>query len=293
MLRLFACILTSAAILAGPAAATDDGRAADRQAIRADIDGIYRAFIDKDLARIRATHDDNWHGFLEGSRQMIRGIDDYMNYVGPMNNPYGMSAYKIRDFDIVFHGDAAFVTFITDIDLKLPEGTRHSVQRLADFYVKKNGRWIQAGSNTSISPEAIARQMQQAQPISDYNRESLLKAREAVWRAFFTNDREALEKLLPAELVTIEAAGNQFGTRAAAMEGAARMARSGMKLTRLEFPKTEIQVYGNSAIIYSTYLYELETEGKRTAFSGRVTEVFVFRDGQWVNPGWHMDSTAQ
>ena len=27
--------------------------------------------------------DDNWHGFLEGLRQMIRGIGEYMNYVGP------------------------------------------------------------------------------------------------------------------------------------------------------------------------------------------------------------------
>ena len=60
---------------------------------------------------------------------------------------------------------------------------------------------------------------------------------------------------------------------------------------RLEFPKTEIQSYGYTSIIYSTYLYELEKDGKRMPHSGRVTEVFVYRDGQWVNPGWHMDST--
>lgn len=292
MLKHVACFLIAAWFPIGLAAATDDDRTADRAAIRADIDGIYRAFINKDLAKIRATHDENWHGFLEGSRQMIRGIGEYMNYVGTMNGPYGMSDYKIRDFDILFQGDAAFVTFVTDVDIKLPEGTRHSVQRLADFYVKKDGKWMQTGSNTSISPEAIADQMQQLQQVSDPFRQSLLAAREAVWRAFFANDRATLDKLIPEELITIEPFGNEFGHRGEVLAGAERMAQSGAKLVRLEFPKTEMQLYGNSAIIYSTYLYELEKDGQRTPSSGRVTEVFVFRKGQWVNPGWHMDTTA-
>jgi len=45
-----------------------------------------------------------------------------------------------------------------------------------------------------------------------------------------------------------------------------------------------------TAVIYSIYSYELEVGGKRTTNTGRVTEVFVLRNGQWVNPGWHMDS---
>ena len=36
--------------------------------------------------------------------------------------------------------------------------------------------------------------------------------------------------------------------------------------------------------------YEIETGGQRINNAGRVTEVFVLRKGQWVNPGWHMDS---
>jgi ketosteroid isomerase-like protein len=280
-------------IAAALCSAADDNRAADREAIRADIDGIYRAFINKDLARIRATHDENWHGFLEGSRQMIRGIGEYMSYVGPMSGPYGMSSYKIRDFDIIFQGDAAFVTFVTDVELKLPTGTGHTVQRLADFYVRKNGKWMQTGSNTSISPEAIADQIQQPQPLSDAAKKSLLENRDAVWYAFFANDRAALDKLIPEELITIGPTGTQFAGRAAILAGAEATAKSGVKLVRLEFPKTDIQVYGNTAIIYSTYVYELEKDGKRTPSSGRVTEVFVNRKGQWVNPGWHMDTTSQ
>jgi len=276
-------------LLVGTAFGADD-RAADREAIRADIDRIYRAFIAKDRATVQATHSADWHGFLEGSRSMIRGIDQYMNYVGPMTSPYGMSDYKIRDFDILFQGDAAFVTFVTDIEVKLPDGKLHRVQRLADFYVKRDGKWTQAGSNTSISPESVADEMQQPQTLSADARESLLKAREAVWRAYFTNDQAELAKLLPGELITMESRGDGFGNRAAVLKGAAEFAKSGMKLASLTFPKTEIQVYGSTAIVYSTYRFDLEQDGKRTPSEGRVTEVFVNRNGQWVNPGWHMDA---
>jgi hypothetical protein len=34
--------------------------------------------------------------------------------------------------------------------------------------------------------------------------------------------------------------------------------------TRLEFPKTEMQVYANTAFLYSTYLYDIEKDGRRT-----------------------------
>jgi len=74
------------------------------------------------------------------------------------------------------------------------------------------------------------------------------------------------------------------------LEGAAQFAKSGAKLARLEFPKTEIELYGSTAIIYSTDLYELEKDGQRSSHSDRVTEIFVHRNGHWMNPGWHMDS---
>ena len=118
----------------------------------------------------------------------------------------------------------------------------------------------------------------------------LLDAREAVWRAFFAGDRATLEKLIPVETIAIEAGTNNWSTRQTILESSEQFAKSGGKLLKLEFPKTEIQVYGYTAIVYSNYAYELETGGKRINQVGRVTEVFVLRNGQWVNPGWHMDS---
>jgi len=79
-----------------------DDRAADRQAIRAHIDSIFQAFIRKDAAALRATHAENWLGYLEGSRTMIKGVDGYMdwNQVDP-KSPYGMKGYKMREFDMI------------------------------------------------------------------------------------------------------------------------------------------------------------------------------------------------
>ena len=279
-------------ILAAPiGAAAQDDRAADREAIRAHIDRIFQAFIKKDAAELRATHEKNWLGYLEGSRTMIRGVDGYMNntYVDPAS-PYGLKSYKMREFDMIFKGDAAFVCFTADVESNTPNGPLKRVLRIADFYTKQDGKWIQTGSDTELHPESAAEQQQTQRFLGDSMKKQLLDAREAVWRAYFSNDRAMLEKLIPEETIAINAGDNNWENRKAIFEGSAQFAKGGGKLIRLEFPKTEIQVYGSTAVVYSNYVYELEIGGQRSQQTGRVTEVFVLRNGQWVNPGWHMDS---
>ncbi len=270
---------------------TQDDRAADRQAIRAHIDSIFQAFIKKDAAALRATHAQNWLGYLEGTRTMIHGVDGYMDnvYVDPKSS-YGMKSYKMREFDMIFKGDAAFVCFVADVESMTPNGPYHRALRIADFYTRQNGQWIQNGSDTELHPESAEEQMQALRPLPDRMKKGLLDAREAVWRAYFANDRAALEKLIPEETIAIEAGDNTWSNRQTIFEGASQFAKNGGKLVKLEFPRTEIQVYGNTAVVYSNYSYELETGGQRINQSGRVSEVFVFRKDQWVNPSWHMDS---
>jgi hypothetical protein len=175
------------------------------------------------------------------------------------------------------------------VEAKAPSGTSKRALRIADFYTKQDGAWIQTGSDTDLHPQSTAELYQIPRNLPDNQKKILLDAREAVWRAFFAGDRAALEKLLPEELLTLEPGGGAWGNRAKVLEGSAQFAASGGKLVRLEFPKTEIQTYGYTAIVYSTYLYELEIGGKRNQFTGRVTEVFVQHNGAWVNPSWHMD----
>ena len=261
--------------------------------IRAHIDRIFQAFIHKNSAELRATHAANWLGYLEGSRTMIRGVDGYMDWSGYFEprSPYGMTGYKMREFDMIFQGDAAFVAFVADVEAKTPNGPFHRTLRITDFYTKQNGAWIQTGSDTDLHPESHGgATADAAHTFRSRERKRLLDAREAVWRAYFAGDRAALEKLLPEELID---AGSRAANGAIAkrcFEGSAGFAAGGGKLVRLEFPKTEIQAYGSTAIVYSSYVYEIEQGGKRRVKPGRVTEVFVNRNGAWVNPSWHMDT---
>ena len=284
--------LVMATASAARSQSVQDDRAADREAIRAHIDSIFQAFIKKDLAALRATHAENWLGYLEGSRTMIKGVDGYMdwNQVDPKSG-YGMKSYKMREFDMIFKGDAAFVCFVPEIDSNTPNGIFHRALRICDFYTKDNGQWIQSGSDTALHAESLEEQLTGPRPLGDQMKKRLLDAREAVWRAYFAGDRAMLEKLIPAETVTIESGeGNTWSNRQTILDGSAQFAKGGGKLVKLEFPRTEIQLYGFTAIVYSDYAYELEVGGQHTNRSGRVTEVFVNRNGQWVNPGWHMDS---
>ncbi|MCI0485262.1 MAG: nuclear transport factor 2 family protein [Blastocatellia bacterium] len=267
----------------------NDERAEDRKAILAHIDSIFDAFIRKDAEKLRATHGTHWRGYLINSRTMIRGIDEYMKTVTPgLKSADGMADYKILESDVVFYGDdLAVVPYVAEITRKKRSGGK---LRVLDVYHKEKGEWIQVASNTATHPETIAQSRQYPAPITDGLRENLLKAREEVWRAYFANDRSQLAALIPEETIAIGAGSDQWSNQSAIFEGAKRFAESGAKLVRLEFPRTEIQMYGDVAIIYTTYLFEVESQGNRRTSSGRGTEIFVRRDGRWVNTGWHLDS---
>jgi ketosteroid isomerase-like protein len=121
-------------------------------------------------------------------------------------------------------------------------------------------------------------------------RTELLNARESVWRAWFANDTKSLEQLVPADTIVISSGEEKWKNQADILQSAAQFQASGGKLVRLEFPRTEVQRFGDVAVTYSQYVYETEAGGKRSQTSGRVTEIFVLRNGKWTNPGWHTDT---
>jgi ketosteroid isomerase-like protein len=125
---------------------------------------------------------------------------------------------------------------------------------------------------------------------SQDERGQILKVRESVWRAWFANDNKVLERLVPPDTIVISSGEEKWKNQADVMRTAAEFRAGGGKLVRLEFPRTEIQRFGDVAIIWTSYLVETEENGKRTVSSGRATEIFVRRNGEWVNPGWHTDS---
>jgi hypothetical protein len=295
---------TAAAPVAnGTAVAAPNNRAADAAAIRAHIESIFQAFIDGDVDKIYATHSEDWRGILEGSSTPIKGIDEYMRANGiewprpakaPKQTPYypAGTRYRVSNFDVHFYSpELAVANFFGEFERNInniPVTLRRF--RIMDVYAKRKGNWIQVASHTVVDPDWRLEQMSKPLAATPQIREQVLTARESVWKAYFANDQAALNRLIPDEAIALDNGVEDWSNRAAILMSAKRFADSGGKLVRLEFPKTELQIYGNTIIVYTTYSYEIEIQGKRTTQSGRGTEIFVRRGNELVNTGWHLDA---
>ncbi len=122
------------------------------------------------------------------------------------------------------------------------------------------------------------------------NDDQLLKVRETVWRSWFAGDTQAVADLVPPETIVMSSDEPQWKYQAEIVGSAREFHAQGGKLLRLEFPRTEVQHFGDVAVVWSNFLVETELGGKRSVDSGRVTEIFVWQHGHWTNPGWHTDN---
>jgi len=283
------CVLSCSAT--SGAQSTPPDRAADAAAIRAHIESICQAFVDKDRKKLEETHGKDWRGFTPWSGHVIRGLDGYMNEAtfDPLTRKgQGMVGYRLSDFDVVFYGDTGVASFVLDLDVV--NGGEKSTQKLTlvDVYNKGPKGWIQVASNTSLHPDELDRMMSRAGRLSDGDRAAVLKARETVWRAWFAGDIKTLSSLVPPELITIDPGADKFGSHASNLEGSRGFAASGGKLARLVFPRTEFQVYGNTIILYTTYEMDLVAGGKTQSERGAATEIFVRQGDRWINTGWQL-----
>jgi ketosteroid isomerase-like protein len=123
------------------------------------------------------------------------------------------------------------------------------------------------------------------------NLTELLDVRERVWRAWFGNDHEKLCELLPADFVAIDPEGGVQRGRQHQLDGARAFAASGGTLLDVRFPETEVQWFGDLAVVYTTFVVDFAVGGEKQTMQGRASEVFERRHGRWVHPGWHMDTT--
>ena len=270
-------------------------RAADAARIRAEIERICQAFVDKDRDTLAATHGRDWRGFTPFGDHVIRGRDGYMNEATfPPGVPkgQGMVGFRLKDFDVVFYGDTAVASFVLDTDVVRGGAKAAQALTILDVFHKEPEGWVQVASNTSLHPDEIERYMAQPRRLSDEERKALLDTREAVWRTWYAGDATGFTAIVPPELITIESGSGSFGTLASNLDGSRAFAASGGKLTRLAFPRTEIQAYGATAVLYTTFELDVLAGGKTTTRRGAATEIFVQRDGLWVHTGWQLAPLA-
>lgn len=287
-----ALLLTAGVVAAASQAAQTSGRERDAAAIRAHIESIFAAFIDKDAKKLAATHGRDWRGYLTHSRSVIKGRDGYMKASigdGPMEpKGQGMVGYRILEYDTVFYGDVGVVNFVADVNHRYGDDRWSSKLTLMDVYAKEDGNWIQVASQTSLHPEYQDARMSESSSIEGDEKGRILAAREAVWRAWYGGDVKALKALLPPELITLHPDSNEFGTYDSIVAGSEAFAKGGGKLVGLKFPRTEFQRYGNTVIIYTTYQLDIDQGGKVRTERGKATEVFVRRGDKWLNTGWQL-----
>ena len=146
-----------------------------------------------------------------------------------------------------------------------------------------------ASTTDASAPAATADAL--TSPLDAATRTGLLAFRDSVWHAWFAGDTAFLRQALPADFLSIPFGDDTtWAGRDETIAGSAGYAASGGKMTKLEFPRTEVQVHGNTAIILTSYKMELENAGKRSTYTGRATEIFVRQGGKWSHPSWHLDS---
>ena len=286
----------------------------DRHEILEHIHGIFQAFLRQDREALRRTHTRDWIGFQGPSEKIERGIEDYMVNAEKSLQSLQGTGYELLDTEVQFFGDIALVFYVARYDFRNREGREGSIGlRSIDIYRREDGHWNQSGSHitpirpgggwgegSSTSPDdggAVGRwrtgdEQAMAGELTSEQRRELLSVRESVWRAWFTNDESALRALVPAEAIAMDPGVAAWADRDEILRRSTAFA-SGGKLLRLEFPETRMQVYGNVVILYTTFLFETERDGRRTVMRGRGTEVFVHRGGTWLNSGWHLEPETE
>lgn len=138
----------------------------------------------------------------------------------------------------------------------------------------------------------LAAQQYGPQPDADTQRE-ILAVRETAWRSWFSNDRAAFEKAVPAELVALGWDGGPWNDRAGTLVQMGDFASSGGTLTVLEFSRNVFQRYGDVVILYTRFRVVItDRAGNAQETTGRGTEIFVRRKGHWVHTGWHLDTVG-
>jgi ketosteroid isomerase-like protein len=125
----------------------------DREQILLHINGLFQAFIRKDLDAIRRGHTSDWKGFQVKSRSLVRGIDQYMEAAKQALSTFNGTRYELLDVDIQVHGDVAVVFYLARYWFNSAHEEQSIRLRSVDIYRRGPDGWNQSGSNICTVPD--------------------------------------------------------------------------------------------------------------------------------------------
>jgi ketosteroid isomerase-like protein len=125
----------------------------DRDQIVHHINGLFQAFIRKDLDAIQRGHTSDWKGFQVKSRSLVRGIDQYMEAAKQALSTFDGTRYELLDIDIQIHGDVAIVFYLARYWFKSANSEQSILLRSVDIYRRETAGWNQSGSNICTIPD--------------------------------------------------------------------------------------------------------------------------------------------
>lgn len=143
------------ALAGGMTPADGGGGNADREAILAHVNGIFRAYVNGDRDAIRKAHTADWTGFLGPSTRIERGIEDYMANADKSLERFDGKGYEIHDSEVQLYGDVAIVFYVAEYRAHDRQTGDEVVipLRSVDIYRRDAGGWIQSGSHIAPIPK--------------------------------------------------------------------------------------------------------------------------------------------
>lgn len=118
----------------------------------------------------------------------------------------------------------------------------------------------------------------------------LLAVREGAWRAWFAGDTAALRRVLPPDFIGIAWGEAPFASLDDTLAASKAFHDGGGRLVRLDFPETRAHRFGHAVVLYGRFEITLATASGEQTVRGRLTETFVWREGRWWHPAWHLDA---
>ncbi|HSA56573.1 MAG TPA: DUF4440 domain-containing protein [Gemmatimonadaceae bacterium] len=119
---------------------------------------------------------------------------------------------------------------------------------------------------------------------------ALERLQREVWEVWFAGDTTRLKEITGEDLVAMSPGNEDFSNLREQVDASAGFRAAGGKLIDLRFPRMRMQNFGDVVLVYTDYEYTLAIGTDTTRQAGRATEVFIKRDGTWLNPAWHMDA---